>query len=679
METDPAGNTKWLKTDKIKIKDLLDGIKASRSLPDTVRFESELEPYLSFYILPGGKFEKPVDSIDDLLYELPGQEARTDIIAKAGLEPNAFTFTTEAEHVAKVAEQQRMIKEAQSQAKRKAKKEEKKASKLEPTLVAGVVTAVTEPVHKFLFAYQVDGDDKHTYHHKVDAKTIRAAKKNAEQMLSNAYQTKPHRYKLAEKDGKKASSSEWIEYKWKPDAKPSTKKVKPETTIEKPVLSFGYGYDPNVMRKGIQSFQYSHDAMDGRHLYTFSPKLAPVVFKELAMLADGYRNEGNNRLIKGDTEVSFTGDFLTLGDPATVVADMNAAIKKLFKKFKPAPYRYGIESANPPSTGGKEKKVAEKKPKGEKAKPKKKNVKASVVFWDVDTQVDFMLPAGKLYVPGAVDLIPNLKKITKFIQKKKLLHYSTLDVHVKDDPEFKHFPPHCIVRTNGVKKIPETIVDAALDDKQTVKKATHDVFSEAKVMDKIVAGFNAIGIKTIIIYGVATDYCVATAALGFASRGFKVVVIKDAVAGVGPATTEHAIADMKEAGVKFKTFGKVVEMLSPGPKAAAEKTLPKTKNNKTIAARKLVWEIEEEIEASGLTESQITDEFRDWIMKLEKLEKQPGASAKLKKSISYYFDGLYSMAFMNVGGIGHPIIPVHALANVRSLIDVIRANEGNVI
>ena len=39
-------------------------------------------------------------------------------------------------------------------------------------------------------------------------------------------------------------------------------------------------------------------------------------------------------------------------------------------------------------------------------------VSRSAIFWDVDTQVDFMLPGGKLYVPGAEKLIPNLKRLT---------------------------------------------------------------------------------------------------------------------------------------------------------------------------------------------------------------------------------------------------------------------------
>src|SRR5450759_1232450 len=33
---------------------------------------------------------------------------------------------------------------------------------------------------------------------------------------------------------------------------------------------------------------------------------------------------------------------------------------------------------------------------------------SSLLFWDVDTQFDFLHPAGKLYVPGAETIISNL-------------------------------------------------------------------------------------------------------------------------------------------------------------------------------------------------------------------------------------------------------------------------------
>jgi hypothetical protein len=126
---------KWTKADKVKIKELLTNIKVSRSLSDTVRFESDIESYFSFYILPGGGFEAAVKDIDTLLYEPLGKDARQDIITKAGLDPGAFTFKTEAELTTHLEEQHRLIGKAKAQSRRKAKKienalEEKKKPEL---------------------------------------------------------------------------------------------------------------------------------------------------------------------------------------------------------------------------------------------------------------------------------------------------------------------------------------------------------------------------------------------------------------------------------------------------------------------------------------------------------------------------------------------------------------------
>ena len=41
-------------------------------------------------------------------------------------------------------------------------------------------------------------------------------------------------------------------------------------------------------------------------------------------------------------------------------------------------------------------------------------MRKQIVFWDVDTQFDFMLPQGKLYVPRAEKIIDNVSGVRKF-------------------------------------------------------------------------------------------------------------------------------------------------------------------------------------------------------------------------------------------------------------------------
>ena len=62
------------------------------------------------------------------------------------------------------------------------------------------------------------------------------------------------------------------------------------------------------------------------------------------------------------------------------------------------------------------------------------------VFWEVDIQADFMLPGGKLYVPGAEKLLPNIRRLTDAARQGRVFLVSHGCYHTKDDPEFATFP-----------------------------------------------------------------------------------------------------------------------------------------------------------------------------------------------------------------------------------------------
>src|SRR2546427_77234 len=65
---------------------------------------------------------------------------------------------------------------------------------------------------------------------------------------------------------------------------------------------------------------------------------------------------------------------------------------------------------------------------------------ARVIFWDVDTQVDFMRADGKLYVPDAEQIIPHLKKLTDYAHGHGLRIVASGDDHVRDHPEISDTP-----------------------------------------------------------------------------------------------------------------------------------------------------------------------------------------------------------------------------------------------
>src|SRR5579872_7167512 len=82
-----------------------------------------------------------------------------------------------------------------------------------------------------------------------------------------------------------------------------------------------------------------------------------------------------------------------------------------------------------------------------------------LVFWEVDPQADFILPRGKLYVPGAERLLPNIRRLTDAAREGRVFLVSHGCFHTKDDPEFQTFPPHCIKGTKGAEFVPEALTE----------------------------------------------------------------------------------------------------------------------------------------------------------------------------------------------------------------------------
>jgi nicotinamidase/pyrazinamidase len=70
----------------------------------------------------------------------------------------------------------------------------------------------------------------------------------------------------------------------------------------------------------------------------------------------------------------------------------------------------------------------------------------SSLLWDVDTQFDFMHPAGKRYVPGAETIISNLQRLTAFAAQHGNPIVASTDARLETDPEFSQYPPHCLDR-----------------------------------------------------------------------------------------------------------------------------------------------------------------------------------------------------------------------------------------
>jgi nicotinamidase/pyrazinamidase len=193
-------------------------------------------------------------------------------------------------------------------------------------------------------------------------------------------------------------------------------------------------------------------------------------------------------------------------------------------------------------------------------------VSRDFILWEVDTQKDFMLPGGKLYVPGAEKLLPNIRRLTDAARQRKVFLVSHGCFHTPDDPEFKTFPPHCVKGTAGSEFVPEALTakvlripnepDARIPEdfrnRQQIllEKQTLDVF-ESRHADDLV---KRLGDQAeFVVFGVVTEYCVSFAAKGLLRRGRRVSVVRDGIETLNPQDGEKTLADLQQMGAKLIT------------------------------------------------------------------------------------------------------------------------------
>jgi nicotinamidase/pyrazinamidase len=189
-----------------------------------------------------------------------------------------------------------------------------------------------------------------------------------------------------------------------------------------------------------------------------------------------------------------------------------------------------------------------------------------VVFWEVDAQADFMLPGGKLYVPGAEKIVPNLKRLVDAAAEAGVFLVSSGDAHPENDPEFQRFPPHCLRGTPGARIIPEGLTknprtipndpsrklpEDIFDSPQAVlEKQTLDVFDNPHASELV----ERLGDDVeYVVFGVVTEYCVRCAAKGLLERGRKVSVVEDAIETLNPADGGRALDELQALGARLIT------------------------------------------------------------------------------------------------------------------------------
>jgi nicotinamidase/pyrazinamidase len=187
-----------------------------------------------------------------------------------------------------------------------------------------------------------------------------------------------------------------------------------------------------------------------------------------------------------------------------------------------------------------------------------------MVFVDVDTQADFMLPGGRLYVPGAEKLLPTLARLRDFAEQHNVPVLTSTDAHATDDPEFEQWPPHCVRGTPGQLKVPESLVRkymvvpqerrTLLTDEELhryrqwiLEKDDLDLFTNPQA-DDLVRRLDA---EQYVVYGVATEYCVKRAVKGLLERKRPVTLLVDAIKEIKSEDGQAVLRELQAAGAKL--------------------------------------------------------------------------------------------------------------------------------
>ena len=199
-------------------------------------------------------------------------------------------------------------------------------------------------------------------------------------------------------------------------------------------------------------------------------------------------------------------------------------------------------------------------------------MKDETIFWDVDTQFDFMRPEGKLYVPGAETIIPKVSEVRRFALEKGYSMIADIDWHsrdndeISDTPDFKKtFRPHCMAGEPGSQRVGylgEVPIEYVGIEKQDVgvlrklvakeqfhvviRKNSLDVFDNPNA-DRLVRLTKA---KRAVVFGVALDFCVYYVVRGLSKlSGMQLYLLKDAVKGLGVRPDHEIFDELGQMGV----------------------------------------------------------------------------------------------------------------------------------
>jgi nicotinamidase/pyrazinamidase len=189
----------------------------------------------------------------------------------------------------------------------------------------------------------------------------------------------------------------------------------------------------------------------------------------------------------------------------------------------------------------------------------------TVALLVVDVQNDFADPSGSLSVRGAAEVVPIVNAEIERAAAAGAPVFYTQDWHPASTPHFAKdggiWPVHCVQETWGAAFHPDLVVGESVVRKgsngedgysgftmrdptsgQTIPTALHGLLRDA-------------GVKSVVIVGLATDYCVKATALDAKALGYPATVLTAGVRAVDlqAGDGERAIREMEDAGVTIES------------------------------------------------------------------------------------------------------------------------------
>ena len=205
------------------------------------------------------------------------------------------------------------------------------------------------------------------------------------------------------------------------------------------------------------------------------------------------------------------------------------------------------------------------------------------IFYDIDTQLDFIALDGKFHVAGAEAIVPKLKMLTDMAHEQKVRIVGSVDCHARGDPLLKSwggpYPDHCLAGTPGQQKIAETapLNPLYLKNKEYTPQEIQQVLDHHGEIIFQRQQFEALAnnahlrailrlvlrpYKDVVIYGVNVEVCADREITAVIGLGPKLHVVKDAVVCSG-IEQKSFFEKWQQAGVELTTLDELkIQMLN---------------------------------------------------------------------------------------------------------------------